>query len=91
MEALRWIAHGPRQRVLKCHGYVIKGRHCHIKEQDHLTITQNSGVSVTVTTMQISSAKDEDLIFRELCLCGVITEIWDFYFLFLDQKRRKMN
>lgn len=89
MEALRWIAHGPRQRVLKCHGYVIKGRHCHIKEQDHLTVTQNSGVSVTVTTMQISSAKNEDLIFRELCLCGVITEIWDFYFYFWIRNEEK--
>lgn len=83
MEALRWIAHGPRQCVLKYHGYVIKEHHCHIKEQDHLAVTQNSGVSVTMTTMQISGAKDEDLIFRELCLCGVITKIWDFIF-FLD-------
>lgn len=90
MEALRWIAYGPRQCVLKYHGYVITGHHCHIKKQDDLIVTQNSGVSVIVTTMQISSAKDEDLIFRELCLYGVIIEIWDLFFFYFFYEENKL-
>ena len=76
-EALKWIAHSPSHYVFKYHGYVINGCHYHTKERDDLRATQNSGVSVVATIMQIASAKDKNLVFGELCFYGVITEIWD--------------
>ena len=49
----------------------------HTKKRDDLRITQNSGVSVVASTMQIASAKDKNPIFGELCFYGIIIEIWD--------------
>ena len=40
-------------------------------------VTQNSGVSILVGTIQIASSKDKNLVFGELCFYGVINEIWD--------------
>ena len=55
----------------------MNGCHYHTKEQDDLRTTQNSRVSVVASTMQIVSAKDKNPIFGELCVYGIITEIWD--------------
>ncbi|RVW70445.1 hypothetical protein CK203_058330 [Vitis vinifera] len=76
-ETLKWIAHGPSHYVFKYHGYVINWCHYHTKERDDLPATQNSGVKIVATTMQIASAKDKNPVFGELCFYGVITEIWD--------------
>ncbi|RVW77665.1 hypothetical protein CK203_053390 [Vitis vinifera] len=76
-ETLKWIAHGPSHYVFKYHGYVINGCHYHTKKRDDLRATQNSGVKIVATTMQIDSAKDKNPVFGELCFYGVITEIWD--------------
>ena len=62
---------------MKHHDYVIDGSLYNTKERDHLRATQNSGVNIVVTTMQIASAKDKNLVFGEFCFYGVITEIWD--------------
>ncbi|KAL6329406.1 hypothetical protein AAG906_017723 [Vitis piasezkii] len=72
-----WMAHGPTHYVSKYHGYVINGCHYNTKDRDELRVTQNSGVSIVATTMQISSAKDKNPVFGELCFYGIITEIWD--------------
>ena len=61
----------------KYNGYTINGCRYHTKERDDLRTTQNSGVSVVTSTMQIASAKDKNPIFGELCFYGIITEIWD--------------
>ncbi|RVX18397.1 hypothetical protein CK203_006331 [Vitis vinifera] len=76
-ETLKWIAHGPSHYVSKYHGYVINGCRYHTKERDDLRTTQNSGVSIVASTMQIASAKDQNPVFGELCFYGIITEIWD--------------
>ncbi|KAL6334469.1 hypothetical protein AAG906_016009 [Vitis piasezkii] len=62
-ETLKWIAHGPSHYVSKYHGYVINGCRYHTKERDDLRATQNSGVSIVASTMQIASAKDQNLVF----------------------------
>ena len=67
----------------KYNGYIINGCRYHTKDRDESRTTQNSGVSVVASTMQISSAKDKNPIFDELCFYGVIYEIWDLdYTLF---------
>ncbi|RVW84608.1 hypothetical protein CK203_048116 [Vitis vinifera] len=76
-ETHKWIAHGPSHYVTKYHGYVINGCRYHTKERDDLRATQNSGVSIVASTMQIASAKDQNPVFGELCFYGIITEIWD--------------
>ncbi|KAL6335840.1 hypothetical protein AAG906_040561 [Vitis piasezkii] len=76
-ETLKWIAHGPSHYVSKYHGYVINGCRYHTKERDDLRTTQNSGVSIVASTMQIASAKDQNPVFGELCFYGIITEIRD--------------
>ncbi|RVW19147.1 hypothetical protein CK203_095156 [Vitis vinifera] len=65
-ETLKWIAHGPSHYVSKYHGYVINGCQYHTKERDDLRATQNSGVSIVASTMQIVSAKDQNLVFDQL-------------------------
>ena len=80
---LKWIAYGPSHYVFKYHGYVINGCHYHTKERDDLRVTQNSGVSIVATTMQIASAKDKNPVFGELCFYEVIIEIWDLDYTML--------
>ena len=74
-KTLKWIVHGPSHYVLKYHDYVINGCHYHTKKHDDLWATQNSGVSIIATTMQIASAKDKNPVFGELCFYEVIIEI----------------
>ena len=62
---------------MKYHSYVINECQYNTKERDDLLATQNSGVSIVATTMQIASVKDKNPVFGELCFYGVITEIWD--------------
>ncbi|RVW32350.1 hypothetical protein CK203_087511 [Vitis vinifera] len=76
-ETHKWIAHGPSHYVTKYHGYVINGCRYHTKERDDLRATQNSGVSIVASTMQIASANDQNPVFGELCFYGIITKIWD--------------
>lgn len=46
------------------------------KERDEGLTTQNYGVSVVASIMQIASAKDKNPIFGELCFYRVIIKIW---------------
>ena len=63
--------------MFKYHSYVINGCHYHTKDCDDFRATQNSGVSIVATTMQISSVEDKNPVFDELCFYEVITKIWD--------------
>ena len=74
-ETLKWIAHGPSHYVCKYDGYVINGCRYHTKECDDLRATQNSGVSIVASIMQIASVKDKNPVFGELCFYEIIIEI----------------
>ena len=63
--------------MIKYHGYVINGCHYNSKERDDLRATQNSGISIVATTIQIANAKDKNHVLGELCFYGVIIDIWD--------------
>ena len=68
----------------KYNEYIINECRYHTNERDELHTTQNSGVSVVASTMQIASAKNKNPIFGELCFYGVISEIWDLdYTMFM--------
>ncbi len=73
---MRWIAHGPKERVIKYQGYKINGICFHTKAHDETHCYQNSGVSVVANTILVSSAKDKNPIIKEMCYFGVIQEIW---------------
>ena len=66
-ETLKWIAHDPTHYVFKYHGYAINGCIYHTKDHDYLRVTQNSGVSIVATTMQIASVKYKNMVFGEQC------------------------
>ncbi|XP_042423430.1 uncharacterized protein LOC122011054 [Zingiber officinale] len=73
--SLRWLAHGPRVRVLKCDSYVINGNLYQTKERDDEKVCQNSGVSLLANTMLACSAKDKNPVLENLTFYGVIEEI----------------
>ena len=66
--------------VSKDNGYIINGCRYHTKERDDLHTTQNSGVSVVASTIQIASENDKNPIFGKLCFYGIITEICDLHY-----------
>ena len=76
-DTLRWIARGPTKMPLKHQSYVIDGRRFNTKARDAVRVNQNSGVSITAETMQISSAKDKNPHIGSLTFYGVIEEIWE--------------
>nr|BAV56711.1 transposase [Ipomoea nil] len=76
-ERLKWLAHGPRNQVLKYSGYLIEGVTFHTKDRDNLRAVQNSGVSLVANIMQVSSAKDKNPIESDMVFYGVIDEIWE--------------
>ena len=71
-ETLKWIAYGPNHYVCKYDGYVINECRYHTKELDDLRSTQNSGVSIVASTMQIASVKDKNPVFGELLSMGLL-------------------
>ncbi|XP_042453932.1 uncharacterized protein LOC122038310 [Zingiber officinale] len=75
--SLRWLAHGPRVRVLKCDSYVINGNLYQTKERDDEKVCQNSGVSLLANTMLVCSAKDKNPVLENVTFYGVIEEIWE--------------
>ncbi|XP_042460530.1 uncharacterized protein LOC122044052 [Zingiber officinale] len=75
--SLRWLAHGPRVRVLKCDSYVINGNLNQTKERDDEKVYQNSGVSLLANTMLVCSAKDKNPVLENVTFYGVIEEIWE--------------
>ncbi|XP_042444003.1 uncharacterized protein LOC122029117 [Zingiber officinale] len=75
--SLRWLAYGPRVRVLKCDSYVINGNLYQTKERDDEKICQNSGVSLLANTMLVCSAKDKNPVLENVTFYGVIEEIWE--------------
>ncbi|XP_042419324.1 uncharacterized protein LOC122007859 [Zingiber officinale] len=75
--SLRWLAHGPRVRVLKCDSYVINGNLYQTKERDDEKVCQNSGVSLLANTMLVCSAKDKNPVLKNVTFYGVIEEIWE--------------
>ncbi|TYK10916.1 transposase [Cucumis melo var. makuwa] len=75
--SLRWIAHGPSPDVATYSGYIINGYYYHTKRRDDIRRVQNSGVSITATTMQVSSSKDKNPVMSDMTFYGVIREIWE--------------
>ena len=76
-EELRWIARGPTIMPLRHQSYVIDGRRFNTKARDGVRVNQNSGISITAETMQVSSAKDKSPYRGPLTYYGVIEEIWE--------------
>jgi len=58
-------------------GYIINGYYYHTKRRDDIRRVQNSGVSITATTMQVSSSKDKNPVMSDMTFYGVIREIWE--------------
>ncbi|KAA0033239.1 uncharacterized protein E5676_scaffold590G00090 [Cucumis melo var. makuwa] len=78
--SLRWIAHGPSIDVATYSRYMINGYYYHRKRRDDIRGVQNSGVSITATTMQVSSSKDKNPV-----ISGV--KVDELGFTILDLKR----
>jgi hypothetical protein len=70
------MAQGPRQDVMKYHGYVINKCRYQTRDHDDSRVTQNSGVSITAKTMQVAGTKDKNPVITDMVFYGVIQEIW---------------
>ena len=80
---LRWLSKGPNPYVVKRPGYHINGFFFVTRERDDKRVTQNSGVSLVATTMQLASAKDNRPVICDMTFYGVLDEIWDLdYYMF---------
>lgn len=75
-DSLKWIAQGPSRNVVKYPGYIINGCCYHTKDRDNSRISQNSGVTLVATTMQVTGYKDKNPIYVDMSFYGVIIEIW---------------
>ncbi|KAA0060152.1 uncharacterized protein E6C27_scaffold542G00140 [Cucumis melo var. makuwa] len=78
--SLRWIAHEPSLDVATYFGYMINGYYYHTKRRDDIRRVQNSGVSITATTMQVSSSKEKNTV-----ISGV--KVDELGFTIVDLKR----
>ncbi|TYK19517.1 uncharacterized protein E5676_scaffold1836G00120 [Cucumis melo var. makuwa] len=78
--SLRWIAHEPSLDVATDFGYMINGYYYHTKRRDDIRRVQNSGVSITATTMQVSSSKEKNSV-----ISGV--KVDELGFTIVDLKR----
>ncbi|XP_074351755.1 uncharacterized protein LOC141690896 [Apium graveolens] len=76
-ETIRWLAGKPSFSVMMYKGYIIDGVRYHMKKRDNARVVQNSGVSLVARTVQVSSAKDVNLVECELRLYGIVQEIWE--------------
>ena len=75
-EELKWIAEGPTNQPFSFDDYVINGLCFNTKSPDDRRFNQNSGANIVAGTMQFSSAKDKNLIYRDMTYYRVVKEIW---------------
>ncbi|KAL8092584.1 hypothetical protein AgCh_034734 [Apium graveolens] len=61
-ETIRWLAGKPSFTVFTFDGYLVDGIRYFTKERDDARVVQNSGVSLVAKTVQVSSAKDLNLV-----------------------------
>ena len=54
------------------YGYMINGYYNHTKRRDDIRRVQNSGVNITITTMQMSSSKDKNPIISDMTFYDII-------------------
>lgn len=47
-----------------------------MKDRDNSRVTQNSGVTMVATTMQVTGYKDKNPVYTDMSFYGVIIEIW---------------
>lgn len=77
INAVKWLAHGPRLGVWKYRSYRINGFLYHTKACDDVRVVQNSGVCILLSTVPVSSANVTAPISRKTGFYGVIEEIWE--------------
>lgn len=70
---VRWLARGPSQQATSYSGMIIKGLQFHTNDKE--TTTQNSSVSLEVTTICRASAKDNAMIEDKVTYYDVLTDI----------------
>lgn len=65
-------------------GYVVNGYYYYTKHQDDIRRVQKSGVSITVTTIRVASAKYKSPVMSDMTFYGIVQEIWelDYHALF---------
>ncbi|GKU87416.1 hypothetical protein SLEP1_g1813 [Rubroshorea leprosula] len=71
-DQIKWLAHGPNNKVRRYTGYMINGFRFHTKERERSLKTQNSGVVVTVKDQSYDSGQ---LVEKEINYYGVLTDI----------------
>ncbi|XP_074377904.1 uncharacterized protein LOC141719426 [Apium graveolens] len=76
-EMIRSLAGKPSFSVLTYEGFLIDGVRYFTKERDNMRVVQNSGMSLVTKTVQVSSAKDLNLVESDMTFYGVIEEIWE--------------
>ena len=82
-QTLRWLSQGPSPFVGKHSGYRVNDFYFVTRDRDENRVTQNSGVSVVATTMQLASAKDNRPVISDMSFYGVLDEIWELdYYMF---------
>ncbi|WMV20521.1 hypothetical protein MTR67_013906 [Solanum verrucosum] len=72
---LRWLAKGPNFVAKRYTGYFINGYRFHTKTRDVPCKTQNSGVTLSATTDNFASARDQNLIDGMVIYYGIIQDI----------------
>ncbi|KAA0067177.1 transposase [Cucumis melo var. makuwa] len=75
--SLRWITHGPSPDVATYFSYMINGYYYQTKRRDDIRRVQNSGVSITATTMQVSSSKDKNPVMSDMTFYGDTRDMGD--------------
>lgn len=81
-ERVKWLSYGPMKQVLEYSSYLIDGVLFRTRKRDDTRTTQNSGVSIQASVMQVASAKDKNPVVSEELFYGTIDEIWELDYRF---------
>ena len=67
--------------MIRYDGYLINGVRFHTQKRDSTRCVQNSGVTLTAKTMQVSNSKDKNLIISNMSFYGVLQDIWELDYI----------
>ena len=84
-ETIRMLANKPSCTVIAYSEYLINGFNFAMKDRDSNHVTQNCGVNVSATTLQVSSSKDKNPFTGIMEYYGVFVEIWELQYLMLKK------
>ena len=76
-KTLRWLSERPNMHVFRYSSYTVNGYQFYTTIKDMRSIVQNSGITLVVQALHVSSAKDKNHVYADMSYYRIVDDIWE--------------